>query len=641
MLKNRGEQFLHKREPRLHTSFKVEKTSQHASRIIGENIQKPADKLSAWLSHIEKTHIGHEPDSRQMDQVRKHYHGTLLVKEENIPQAYWNSQAQTMVDEGRGADLEYAGITKREYTDTKGKPRTDYIFSDKIKQQHTEMLLAEQKESLNNWLGYLTSPDSSSYPMWSKYWAFTGMTKLGVYDKEKSRFKKRRKDTVASFPDLNREALALVVDAIVKKTESQQIPQDIDDRRFKQLLDSANFGKLYAWALEKTKPTQESELAQTNGEWIKYDQGDDYMPLVTSIQGHNTGWCTAGETTAQNQLQNGDFYVYYSYDQDNQPTVPRIAIRMEQDKIAEIRGIAPNQNMDEHVSNTSILQDKLKEFGTEGKKYEKKNQDMQQLTAIQQAYDSHNQQWLRELTPQELIFLYEINQHIDGFGYQTDPRIEKLRQARDAEEDAPVVFECEPNQIAHSQVEVNETTKAYIGPPFPDIFHKLQQLEHIYTEFPEGKIRRHSVEIGGQTISQLREAFKGGDFQVSTSANSMMASPDFITAEQTEELSLIELKVGDLGFDHSPTTDEIYDKIEEFGLELCPAETGPHFRLQYTDQPQGERLRVGMKQIADSDGLPDVFDVAANGGGLWLHGDWTMPDLQWGHGTRFVFRFRK
>jgi len=91
----------------------------------------------------------------------------------------------------------------------------------------------------------------------------------------------------------------------------------------------------------------------------------------------------------------------------------------------------------------------------------------------------------------------------------------------------------------------------------------------------------------------------------------MIDNSDFTTSDKSEKMNLIELKVGDLGFDNNPTTDEIYQKIEEFGLELCPAETGPHFRLQHTDQLQGEWLRVGMKQITDSGGLPGVFSVGA------------------------------
>ena len=53
--------------------------------------------------------------------------------------------------------------------------------------------------------------------------------------------------------------------------------------------------------------------------------------------------------------------------------------------------------------------------------------------------------------------------------------------------------------------EVNELTKAYVGPLFKDIFKTLSHLEHLYTSFPEGKITRQSIEIGGQTEKQFEE----------------------------------------------------------------------------------------------------------------------------------------
>ena len=50
----------------------------------------------------------------------------------------------------------------------------------------------------------------------------------------------------------------------------------------------------------------------TKREGIKYDQGADHMPLVKSLQGHGTGWCTAGESKAETLFETGDGDVYYS-----------------------------------------------------------------------------------------------------------------------------------------------------------------------------------------------------------------------------------------------------------------------------------------------------------------------------------------
>lgn len=61
--------------------------------------------------------------------------------------------------------------------------------------------------------------------------------------------------------------------------------------------------------------------------------------------------------TAQTQLQGGDFYVYYSKNTDGADVIPRVAIRMEEDKIAEVRGIAPKQNVDPYIA--PVIEEKI------------------------------------------------------------------------------------------------------------------------------------------------------------------------------------------------------------------------------------------------------------------------------------------
>jgi hypothetical protein len=43
-----------------------------------------------------------------------------------------------------------------------------------------------------------------------------------IYDKEKHKFNNRDKGTVAPFADLDREALAYVIDVIVKKVKDEK-----------------------------------------------------------------------------------------------------------------------------------------------------------------------------------------------------------------------------------------------------------------------------------------------------------------------------------------------------------------------------------------------------------------------------------
>jgi len=421
-----GEQFLHKRDPKLHISESVERTKERKHL----KSQKPEEKIAAHLERL-KDVLNPKPlesrpvfnrKERNINILKKGLYESAVINPKDIPESYFENQRRLAREQGHG-DIE---ITAQD------------------REQAAEVIIADQKSTLDNWIDYLTSPDSDSYPMWAKYWAFEGMLKLSSYDKEKHAFSKRDKNTVAPFPDLNREALAYVVDAIIKKVNKENIPADQNNPEFQQLLQGANFGKLYAWAIEKVTPTEQAELLKTDGEWIKYGQGADHMPLVESLQGHGTGWCTAGEDTAEHQLQGGDFYVYYSYDKQGKSTIPRIAIRMQgKTEIAEVRGIAPEQNLDPQVSKTEILETKLKEFGSEGERYQRRTADMKKLTDIERKHKEH-----QELSKDDLRFLYEIDSKIQGFGYKEDPRIKEIQEQREIKKDIVFVLGCSEAEIS-------------------------------------------------------------------------------------------------------------------------------------------------------------------------------------------------
>lgn len=190
----------------------------------------------------------------------------------------------------------------------------------------------DQKMSLDSWIEYLSS-DDAMYPMWFKHYAFRGMLKLGQFDKEKREFSRRSKTTTEPYVELNREVLAKVYDTLSKEVGTND---EISEEVKKALENGESFKKLYEYYLKNMDYVQHNE--ETDGIWVKYEQGSDYHPLWESLQGKNTGWCTAGEETAKIQLKNGDFYVYYTKDENGEYKNPRIAIRMSgNSKIGEVR----------------------------------------------------------------------------------------------------------------------------------------------------------------------------------------------------------------------------------------------------------------------------------------------------------------
>lgn len=631
-MENPGSQFLNE-VFKLNKSPEVESAVNRAEVRKGERVPQDVDtRIQSYLDRLREILHDANPSKREKGRnfLKQMVYGKYIVKPDQIVDYRLQTDQRIARQQGHGNIEITPDIRDRAYEELAGV---------------IEETIGQQTDSLDAWMDYLLSEDAT-YPDWLKYYAFRNILSLTAYDHQKGEFPKRSTGsvdwtTLREFPELNREALAYVLDEIEKKYQGVTRKEDI-----RKLLQGENFAKLYAKAYEQATPANTERLAIIEGRWVKFDQGSDPQQLVDSIQGHGTGWCTAGESTARSQLQGGDFYVYYSLDEQNQPTIPRVAIRMDGDSIGEVRGIADNQNLDPYVG--GIVQEKLAEF-PDGKAYEKKTSDMRWLTTIENRMNAG-----RNLTKDELIFLYEINGTIEGFGYQRDPRIAELRARRDPIEDAPVVLDCDPGEIAWNRHEVSTHTKAYIGPLFPGIFEEFSGLEHIYTSFPEGKITRDEVVIDTKDRKELLEAMKKQGINISSYAQEMIESPDFMPTQSglnsikrlfkgerspiTETVDIVRLKVRDFGFTNYPTTTELFAKAEEFGLELCPAEVGPQYRLQQTDQPMDNWFYIGMKPLVAS---VLVFSLAHLSDGLWLHDHWARPDRRWPLDHEFVFRFRK
>lgn len=602
-------EFIKKKYSDLHTSQEIKAAAWWTGEKLKDN---PAERIQAFLNFFNNIIEAKKPEEKErgINAIKELFHQKFVIKPEEVPESYFALQQRLAREQGHG-DIE---ITKE------------------ARNQLTEVIITDQQSSLDKWIDYLASPDAM-YPDWLKYYAMRSVIKIGEYDKEKKAFTKRTKGTVKPFPDLNREALAYVLDAIEKKHKQADLDfgemAEDEKQEFAKLLQGENFAKLYAWAIEKVTPASQEALASTKGKWVKYDKDSDHMPLVKSLQGHGTGWCTAGESTAQTQLAGGDFYVYYSYDEKGQPKIPRAAIRMQEGKIAEVRGIAKEQNLDPHIGD--VVKKKLTEF-LDGKEYEKKTDDMKKLTLIDNKTKAG-----KELIKDDLIFLYEIDSKIEGFGYQKDPRIKELLSQRNPLKDASIVFDCQPNQIAHNKEEINKETKAYIGELYPGIFDQLKDVERIYTSFPEGKIMQKEITSGGKTAKELEKEFKDSGNKIYDWAKEMMASKDFKPAKKKEKLSLVVLSVADLGFPQGATRQEIYDQAQKLGLEIVPVETGPQLRLQYEDQPMGEYLLVGSEPLTASSGNLRVFRVGHDDVGRWLDSCIGLPDDRWDSDDRWVF----
>lgn len=309
-------------------------------------------------------------------------------------------------------------------------------------------------------------------------------------------------ELTAAYPELNREALAYVYD-VLNKSRVQHEPVDggVNNEQLQKLLQGANFGKLYAHAVLEIAPTSPELLKDTRGSWTKFNQSSDPRTarrLAGSLQGHGTGWCTAGESTANIQLQGGDFYVYYTRDEDGKETVPRVAIRMQEGTVAEVRGINTAQELESEMAD--ITSERLQDLPG-GEEYIRRAQDMKHLTAIDKKITADP---TIELTGDELRFLYELDHDISGFGYERDPRIDEIRakrEGRDKPELARILPETIRDQLrgafmAYSTVAGQLKTERRFRKPESGI--SAQELEHLFAlkdkEWQENGVYDHLVE---------------------------------------------------------------------------------------------------------------------------------------------------
>lgn len=600
------------KNPELQTSPEVQSAVEKKERLEGEKVpNNPTERIEAYMDRLENIFLNPDEDKRErnLEMFRDKIYDKLIIKKENFPDSYF--ELQKRIARERGQHIEEIPADVRE--------------------QMMDTAIEDQRHSLDAWIEYLTSPDAV-YPTWFKYYAWNQIIKLSQFDKERGEFKKRTDSTVAPYPDIYREPLAQIADLY------ERVKDDNKDSEARREFDK-KFPTLYAELISKSLAASMENREEIQGQWVKYEQGDSEAAekLFESLEGKGTGWCTAGKSTAETQIESGDFYVYYTNDSSGEPTQPRLAIRMEgKDRIGEVRGILPHQGVEPLMQ--EVLDEKLGEFGAEADAYRKKSEDMRLLTVLESKHEKEE-----PFTKEDLTFLYEINSNIEGFGYEKDPRIEELRRGRNTEEDMLTIFECTKEQIAHVPNEITENTKAYVGQLEPGVFQKLPAtLEHVYTSFPEKKIRRENVEVGGKSAEQLISEMEAAGINLSDYARSMLLNKaEFISTKNPEEMTLIRLTVGDLGFKTSATTTQVFERAEELGLELCPPDTGPNYRIKYRNQPLGEYFRIGMKPISDSDGRPNVFDLGHDGVSLWLSDACATPDSAWRPDSEFVFRLRK
>jgi hypothetical protein len=175
-----------------------------------------------------------------------------------------------------------------------------------------------QLKTLSEWVSYLKQ---SEYSTAFKYLILKAVLNYN-YDYKLNKLIERNNKTVRNFVGFDAASLSelnqLNSDYLLKDYTEIQANNSANILKFKEVIKSSG-----------------------NGKWIKFNGGSktsseerakNAKELSQLVQ--NTYWCT--KTNSQSQLNGGDFYVYVT--ETNGEIFPRIAIRMDEDNVGEVRG---------------------------------------------------------------------------------------------------------------------------------------------------------------------------------------------------------------------------------------------------------------------------------------------------------------
>ena len=126
-----------------------------------------------------------------------------------------------------------------------------------------------------------------------------------------------------------------------------------------------------------------------------------------------------------------------------------------------------------------------------------------------------------------------------------------------------------------------------------------------------------TVKLGvHQTYDNCCYSFKKNFIKVSPWAEDLLKKTPL--SQTPTDIELVEVTVGELGFDKATPFDAICRRIVERGFDLCPAEAAVMLRDSYNNQRKDEWLIVAMETLTDSDGVPSVFRLGRLDRDYWL-----------------------
>ncbi len=163
---------------------------------------------------------------------------------------------------------------------------------------------------------------------------------------------------------------------------------------------------------------------------------------------------------------------------------------------------------------------------------------------------------------------------------------------------------------------------------------------------------RRGLRVGGVSKAELLKTLEAADVELNDYARILFGIERFTTSAAASPIETVETSVAMLGYPQGASFARIIEGALAFGLSACPLELGPHFRLQYPEQAEGQIGPPSSKQCAPAGSItivseppedyeePQGFYLRRINGVLWLRGYRSGPEHIWSPEDRLVLAVR-
>ncbi len=146
-----------------------------------------------------------------------------------------------------------------------------------------------------------------------------------------------------------------------------------------------------------------------------------------------------------------------------------------------------------------------------------------------------------------------------------------------------------------------------------------------------------TIACGGASADELVKQLVRHDVSLNPYAEQLLSDPNFPTSTQSVECRTVQVRARDLGFPDGAFFSDITRAATTVGLEVCPLELAPHFRLQFPEEISEQRVTVTSNRLYESDEFPRGFYLQHRDGQSWLRAYRASDDHLWDPDEWLVF----